>query len=119
MNFMGIDIGTTSVKTAVFNETLEQKMSLTADYTLDAHGDIVEFDGEKYFRNYNLPNSIGKVKAFYGNFGVLVKAYAYILMMGDNLRKASGDAVLNANYLKEKLNLSDRKIYFEEEKHEN
>lgn len=64
---------------------------------------IIDFDGTKYFRNYNLKNSIGKVKAFYGNFGVLVKAYAYILMMGDNLRKASGDAVLNANYLKEKL----------------
>ncbi len=46
---MGIDIGTTSVKTAVFNEALEQKLSLTADYTLDAHGDIVEFDGEKYW----------------------------------------------------------------------
>ena len=38
MNFLGIDIGTTSVKTAVFNEALEQKISLTADYTLDAHG---------------------------------------------------------------------------------
>ena len=49
MNFMGIDIGTTSVKTAVFNDALEQKISLTADYTLDAHGDIVEFDGEKYW----------------------------------------------------------------------
>ena len=49
MNFMGIDIGTTSVKTAVFDETLEQKISLNADYTLDAHGDIVEFDGEAYW----------------------------------------------------------------------
>ena len=49
MNFMGIDIGTTSIKTAVFDETLAQKISLTADYTLDAHGDIVEFDGEKYW----------------------------------------------------------------------
>ena len=49
MNFMGIDIGTTSAKTAVFNEALEQKISLTADYTLDAHGDVVEFDGEKYW----------------------------------------------------------------------
>ena len=49
MNFMGIDIGTTSVKTAVFNETLEQKISLTADYTLDSHGDTVEFDGEAYW----------------------------------------------------------------------
>lgn len=49
MNFVGIDIGTTSVKSGVFNEILEQKLSLTADYTLDAHGDIVEFDGEKYW----------------------------------------------------------------------
>ena len=49
MNFMGIDIGTTSIKTAVFNENLEEKISLTADYTLDAHGDIVEFDGNKYW----------------------------------------------------------------------
>jgi len=49
MNFCGIDIGTTSVKTAVFTDTLQQKISLTADYTLDAHGDIVEFDGEKYW----------------------------------------------------------------------
>ena len=49
MNFLGIDIGTTSVKTAAFNDTLEQQISLTADYTLDAHGDIVEFDGEQYW----------------------------------------------------------------------
>ncbi len=49
MNFMGIDIGTTSVKTAVFNEKLEELISLSADYTLDAHGDVVEFDGEQYF----------------------------------------------------------------------
>ena len=64
---------------------------------------VIEFDGEKYFRNYNLAHSIGSVKAFYGNFGVLVRAYAYILMMGNNLKHASEDAVLNANYLKEKL----------------
>ncbi len=64
---------------------------------------IVDFDGEKYYRNYNIPHSIGKVRSFYGNFGVLVRAYAYILMMGSNLRLASADAVLNANYIKEKL----------------
>ena len=64
---------------------------------------IIDYDGAKYFRNYNLKNSIGKVKAFYGNFGVLVRAYAYILMMGKNLKTVSEDAVLNANYLKEKL----------------
>lgn len=64
---------------------------------------IVDFDGEKYFRNYDLKYSIGSVKDFYGNFSVLVKAYAYILMMGKNLKHASENAVLNANYLKEKL----------------
>ena len=64
---------------------------------------VIEFDGKKYYRNYNLKNSIGSVKDFYGNFSVLVKAYAYILMMGKNLKCASENAVLNANYLKEKL----------------
>ena len=49
MNFLGIDIGTTSVKTALFGENLDQKISLSADYTLDAHGDAVEFDAEKYW----------------------------------------------------------------------
>lgn len=64
---------------------------------------VVDFDGEKYFRNYDIKHSIGSVKGFYGNFAVMVKAYAYILMMGANLKEASENAVLNANYLKEKL----------------
>ena len=64
---------------------------------------VIEFDGKKYYRNYNIKHSIGSVKGFFGNFGVMVKAYAYILMMGNNLQKASENAVLNANYLKEKL----------------
>ena len=64
---------------------------------------VIDFDGEMYYRNYNIKHSIGSVKSFYGNFGVLVKAYAYILMMGTNLKNATEDAVLNANYLKEKL----------------
>ncbi len=64
---------------------------------------VVEFDGEKYYRNYNLQHTIGSVKDFYGNFSVLVRAYTYILMMGKNLKNASENAVLNANYLKEKL----------------
>lgn len=64
---------------------------------------VIDFDGEKYFRNYNVKHSIGSVKDFCGNFSVLVKAYAYILMMGKNLKHASENAVLNANYLKEKL----------------
>ena len=61
MIFLGIDIGTTSVKTAAFNEKLEQKMSLTADYTLDSHGDTVEFDGEKYWSI--VKGEIEKIKA--------------------------------------------------------
>lgn len=64
---------------------------------------VVEFDGEKYYKNYNLKHSIGQVKAFYGNFSVIVKAYAYILLCGKNLKLATEDAVLNANYVKEKL----------------
>lgn len=64
---------------------------------------VIDFQDGKYFRNYDLKNSIGKIKGFYGNFGVLVRAYAYILMMGKNLKKVSEDAVLSANYLKEKL----------------
>lgn len=63
----------------------------------------IEFDGEKYYRNYDMPDSIGKVRSFSGNFGVLVKAYAYILMLGKSLKTATGDAVLNANYLREQL----------------
>lgn len=64
---------------------------------------VVKFDGKKYFKEYNLEHSIGQVRSFYGNFGVLVRAYSYILMMGENLKNATENAVLNANYLKEKL----------------
>lgn len=65
---------------------------------------VISFDGTEYFLNYDLKNTIGRVKAFFGNFGVLVRAYTYILMMGmDGLKRVSQDAVLNANYLKEKL----------------
>lgn len=64
---------------------------------------VIGFDGQKYFRNFGLKNTIGKIKEFQGNFGVLIKAYAYILMRGKTLKDASCDAVLNANYLKEKL----------------
>ena len=63
----------------------------------------IEFNGNNYYRNYNVKNSIGKVKAFYGNFSVLIKAYAYILMTGKNLKDVSANAVLNANYMMNKL----------------
>ncbi len=64
----------------------------------------VEFDGEKYFLDYDRPQSIGRIKNFYGHFLVLVRAYAYILSMGgEGLRHVSETAVLNANYMMHKL----------------
>ena len=57
-----------------------------------------------YGFSYDNPDSIGRVAGFYGNTAVLVRAYAYILTMGrDGLTEVSERAVLNANYLKEKL----------------
>lgn len=61
---------------------------------------LVEKKGESYTLNDDLPLSIGKVHSFFGNFGVVIKAYTYVKMMGAaGLRQASADAVLNANYL--------------------
>jgi glycine dehydrogenase subunit 2 len=65
---------------------------------------IVEKNDDMYYLKHDLPHTIGKVRSFYGNFNVMVKAYAYILSMGaDELKAASSLAVLNANYVKEKL----------------
>lgn len=70
---------------------------------------LIEFDGEKYFLEYNRPKSIGFVRGFYGNISVLVKAYVYIRLLGSKgLRDASERAVLNSNYL---LSLLDKKFY--------
>lgn len=53
---------------------------------------------------YDRPDSIGYIAPFYGNFGVILKAYAYMLILGrEGLQRVSGNAVLNANYIKEKL----------------
>jgi glycine dehydrogenase subunit 2 len=65
---------------------------------------VIEKEGEHYRLNHDRPHSIGKVRAFYGNFGVILKAYAYILSMGgEGLKRASEMAVLNANYLMKRL----------------
>jgi len=57
-----------------------------------------------YFFDYDYPDSIGKIKAAYGNTSVALKAYIYILLMGGNgLTEASEIAVLNANYMRKKL----------------
>ena len=58
----------------------------------------------KWAFDYKRPRSIGRVRAYYGNFGVIVRALAYILAHGGNgLRNATVDAVLNANYIRKKL----------------
>lgn len=57
-----------------------------------------------FFWDYNRKDSIGKIKGYYGNFGMFVRALAYIMANGkEGLKQISMDAVLNANYLKEKL----------------
>ena len=54
--------------------------------------------------DYNRPQSVGRVRAWYGNFGMFIRALAYILANGpDGLRQTTEDAVLNANYLRAKL----------------
>jgi len=64
---------------------------------------IARPDGSLGF-DYDRPQSIGRVRAFYGNFGMHVRALAYILANGpDGLRQTTEDAVLNANYLRKKL----------------
>ena len=61
---------------------------------------VVRKEGEGYFLEENLPDSIGRIRSFQGNFGVLLRAYAYIRTLGaEGLRAVSNNAVLNANYL--------------------
>jgi glycine dehydrogenase subunit 2 len=64
---------------------------------------VVQRDGH-YALDWKRPQSIGKLQAFWGNFGMLVRAYAYIRTMGpDGLRAVSENAVLNANYVLRRL----------------
>jgi glycine dehydrogenase subunit 2 len=65
---------------------------------------VVSKDEEKYFFDYERPDSIGKVKGFYGNYGILVRAYSYIMSMGrEGIKEVSEMAVLNANYMMSQL----------------
>ncbi|RMD74148.1 MAG: glycine dehydrogenase subunit 2 [Lentisphaerae bacterium] len=57
-----------------------------------------------FFLNYDFPDSIGYIAPFYGNFGVILRAYAYLLTLGrEGLIQVSENAVLNANYLRVRL----------------
>ncbi len=65
---------------------------------------VVVKDGSTYSLKYDLKDTIGRIKGFYGNFLVYVKAYTYLLMLGkDGVKRVSDMAVLNANYIKARL----------------
>lgn len=64
----------------------------------------IVFDGESYRLDYNRPHTVGKIRSFYGNVAVLLRAYAYILSLGaEGLKEAAEVSVLNANYLVKKI----------------
>ncbi len=65
---------------------------------------VIEFDDGEYHLNYNRPESIGKVRSFYGAVPVVVKAYAWVMNLGaEGLKAVAEVAVLNNNYLLDKL----------------
>lgn len=65
---------------------------------------MVEKRDDKYILDYDRPESIGKIKGFYGHYGIALRAYAYILAMGrEGIKEVSETAVLNANYMMHKL----------------
>ncbi len=64
----------------------------------------IAFDGNQYYLDYDKPHSIGKIRGFYGNAAVLLRAFAYILSLGaEGLEEAAEVSVLNANYIVKKL----------------
>jgi len=64
---------------------------------------LVEKGDDRFTLESHRPKSIGRLRAFGGNFGVLVRALAYTLAYGPGIRQATEDAVLNANYIRKKL----------------
>ena len=65
---------------------------------------LVDFDGEKYYLNYDFPNSIGKIRPFYGVAPAVLRALAWVMALGaEGLREVAEIAVLNNNYLLQKI----------------
>lgn len=64
----------------------------------------VQKTNDGYTLNYNVPKTVGRVKAFYGNFGMFIRAWCYIRSLGaQGLKEVSENAILNANYIKSQL----------------
>ena len=65
---------------------------------------VVIKDGDRYALNFDMPKSVGRVRSFFGNVGILFRGYCYIRTLGpDGLRQVSEQAVLNANYLRKRV----------------
>jgi glycine dehydrogenase subunit 2 len=76
-------------------------------------------DGDRFELQEHCPKSVGRVRSFFGNFGILVRAYSYIMALGgDGLEDASQMALLNANYIRKKLARSYQLAYNEPCMHE-
>src|SRR5213593_749918 len=65
---------------------------------------LIGFDGKKYYYDYDVPDTVGKIRAFHGNIGILVRAYTYIMSLGaEGLKTVAETAVLNTNYILSKI----------------
>ena len=65
---------------------------------------VVSHDGERYYLDWDRPESIGKIAPFYGNASVVLRAYAWVMNLGaEGLREVAETAVLNNNYLLERM----------------
>ena len=81
----------------LFRAPVEAEAGAPPSPPVDMHGGPLHWD-------YNRPRSVGRVRAFYGNMGMFIRALAYILANGpDGLRQTTEDAVLNANYIRKNL----------------
>jgi len=84
----------------IVRERAATKPSSGAHYA--SHRD--PFQGREYFLDYNRPSSIGRMQAFNGNTGVVLRAYTYMLMLGaEGIRRVATYATLNANYVRVRL----------------
>jgi glycine dehydrogenase subunit 2 len=80
---------------------------------------MVAREEDVYYLDYERPDSIGKLRSYFGNTGIMLRAYAYIKMMGgDGLRKAAELSVLNSNYLANRLSPHYEMPYGKVRKHE-
>ncbi|MFW6000944.1 MAG: aminomethyl-transferring glycine dehydrogenase subunit GcvPB [Halanaerobium sp.] len=80
---------------------------------------VLKKEADKYFWDYKRDKSIGKIHSFYGNYGVMLRAWAYIKTVGGSgLKKTTENAVLNANYLKARLKEKYELPYAEDSLHE-